>query len=301
MTAYTELRLRKRLDQEKLASVKGKVLGDDSYDVLLTGPSRVYMPGGSKLLATYLPGVLKDHMDEAYPVLTKIRGKTDNRGLASGSERVRGNGVNRTRAKPIMSSILGSFDATGPNQYCRLTAFTAKQSGEWRELFPLFQSIAKEFESFVPDRYANQVRYANRTEQDWLIPDTPFTTITINNTYPTGVHTDKGDLDEGFSCLASARKGDWTGGRLVFPEWRVAVDMQHGDLMLMDAHQWHGNTAIRCSCPDKQELITLGEPCKDCGAERISVVCYYRTRMQECGSLGQELERQEQQRAKQLQ
>jgi hypothetical protein len=199
-----------------------------------------------------------------------------------------------------MSSILGSFDPAGAQQYCRLTSFTARQSGEWRKLFPLFQAIAHQFAEHVPDRHRNQLRYAMETEEEWLIPDTPFTTITINNTYPTGVHTDKGDLDEGFSCLASARRGDWKGGKLVFPEWRVAVDMQDGDLLLMDAHQFHGNTAIRCSCDDKQDLITLGEPCKNCGAERISVVCYYRTKMRECGTLNEEESKQAAHRAKDL-
>lgn len=283
-----ELRLRKRVDPKVVTEVKGRILTDDHYDVLLTGACKVLMPGGAKPLAIFLPGAVKEEMDASYDVLHTIRGRTDNRGLASGTERVRGNGVNRTRARGIQSSILGAFDPAGAQQYCRLTSFTARQNGAWRELFPLFQAVARQFQQEVPERYKNQVQYAAQTEDDWLIPDTPFTTITVNNTYPTGAHTDKGDLDEGFSCLATARRGDWKGGKLVFPEWRIAVDMQDGDLLLMDAHQWHGNTAIRCSCDDKQELITLGEPCKGCGAERISVVHYYRTKMRQCGSLEEE-------------
>ena len=118
------------------------------------------------------------------------------------------------------------------------------------------------------------------------MPGTPFSTVTVNNTYPTGTHTDKGDLDEGFSTITCLRRGDYSGGQLVFPEYRVAVTLQHGDLILMDAHQWHANTAIVCPCGTE-----LNGPCPGCGAERISVVSYFRTRITECGTPGQELER----------
>ena len=116
-----------------------------------------------------------------------------------------------------------------------------------------------------------------KTEADWRISNTPFTTMTVNNNYPTGVHTDKGDLEEGFSCLMSLRKGEYTGGSLIFPEYRVGVNMGEGDLILMDAHQWHGNTNIVKHSDD---------------AERISLVLYYRTDMMFCGTMEAEAEKE---------
>lgn len=280
-------RLLSKIPEERLEELKGRVLGDDAYDALLTGPTFLSLPNRKPLVA-YLPGAVKRAMDEAYPVLTTIRGKTQNRGLASGSERIRGGGLNRTRSRPIMSSILGAMDPVGGSRYCRLTAFSARQVEEWESLHPLFQQIARCFENHpnLTERYGAQMREVAVTPDDWVIPGTPFTTITINSTYPTGVHTDKGDLDAGFSCLASSRRGNWTGGRLVFPEYRLAVDMQDGDLVLMDAHQYHGNTAIICECGD-----SLSEPCPTCGAERISVVAYYRTQMKKCGTFEEEAEK----------
>jgi hypothetical protein len=138
----------------------------------------------------------------------------------------------------------------------------------------------------VNDRYEAQMAEIDRTHPDWVVPGTPFTTITVNNTYPTGVHTDKGDLDAGFSTIAVLRRGSYTGGRFVFPEFRVAVDLQDGDLILMDAHQWHGNTALVCACGDKRT-----SSCRACGAERISVVSYFRTAMTSCGSEEEENQR----------
>jgi hypothetical protein len=306
----TELRVRSKLTDEAMEARKKKVLTDADHDVLLRGPTRVMGPTG-KPLCVYLPGAVKGDMDTAYEVLTTIRGLTENRGYASGTDQ-KFQQNNLQRAKPVMSSILGAFEASGFYKYCRLTSWTAKEmESRWPTLLPLFQTIAARFEEYVPERFANQMREVGKTQADWIIDGTPFTTITVNNTYSTGVHQDKGDLDEGFSCLAVARRGQFTGGKLTFPEYRIAVDMQDGDLILMDAHAWHGNTAIRCGCladpentrvaidddeinihrPDNQRRVLSDGPCPDCGAERISVVCYFRTNITKCGSVPEEQER----------
>jgi hypothetical protein len=150
--------------------------------------------------------------------------------------------------------------------------------------------MADLFAEYVPDRYRQQMSVVADTQPDWVIPGTPYTTITVNNTYPTGVHTDKGDLDKGFSCLAVLRRGNYHGGRLVFPQFRVAVDMQDGDMILMDAHEWHGNTAMYCTdCGER--LFNYGHKCNVLNTipERISIVAYYRTEMQKCGTYEEEL------------
>jgi len=285
----TELRVRSRISPEAMDARKQKILTERDHDVRLTGPTRVMGPSG-RPLAVYLPGAVREQMDAAYGILHTIRGTSENRGYASGT----GNKFtqnNVQRAKPVMSSILGSFEASGFYKFCRLTSWTAREmETRWPQLLPLFQAIAAEFERYVPDRFAAQRRYADQTAADWIIDGTPFTTITLNNTYSTGVHQDKGDLDEGFSCLAVARRGAYVGGTLTFPEYRIAADMQDGDLILMDAHAWHGNTLMHCRCEDGRKLLNTG-PCESCGAERISVVCYYRTKMATCGTADAEASR----------
>jgi hypothetical protein len=201
----------------------------------------------------------------------------------------------RTRSKLVSSSILGSMEAVKPFGYCRITAFSAREGKEYEKLFPLFQFIGEQFANHVPERFQAQMHKIAETSPDWVVPDTPFSTITVNNTYPTGVHTDKGDLDEGFSTLACLRRGQYVGGQLVFPEWRVGVDMQDGDLLLMDAHQFHGNLALRCRyCMAR--LDEYGHRCSRMPEsavipERISIVSYLRTRMSECGDMDAELEK----------
>lgn len=324
----SEYRVRSRVAPEVIEQMVGKILTDDEYDVLLTGPTRVLKPDG-KPLAVYLPEILTgDMLDAVYPTLHSLKAmETDNRGNASGTQRVNYNGGTRTRSKPVPSAIIGAFDPKPPFTYCRLTAWSGKEWDKYVALFPLFEAIGDLFAQHVPERYEVQKRRMEATHADWRIGNTPFTTITVNNTYPTGVHTDAGDLQEGFSTLAVLRRGAYTGGRLVFPEFRTAVDMGHGDVLLMDAHEWHGNTALHLLDPEcdwcaqpavwefdskrpdtgkalskpvcdehlnklqKQGNVMIGDRRPIVPAERISVVSYYRTNMTACGSAEEEAAR----------
>lgn len=284
-----DLRLRTRISDEELQAKVGKIVTERDYNVLLTGSARVRRPDGS-LLAVYLRGALADELGAAYPILTRIRIMTDNRGLASGTPRIKRGDQKRTRTRRIMSATVGAVDpgpsttrTAGRLPVCRLTAWTGKHLPEWRELAPLFQAIDRHFREHVPDRYAVQRQWAERTPPDWVIPGTVFTTVTVNNTYSTGVHQDAGDLAEGFSTLAVARRGAYRGGALVLPRYRLAVDMRDGDLLLFDAHEWHGNQGITCDHADGP----LARPCPE-GCERISLVSYFRTKVAECGTADEE-------------
>jgi hypothetical protein len=288
------LRARTRIPAEELQAKVGKVIGDDSYNVLLTGPTRVYMPNG-KLLCVYLPGAMADVVTpEVYEILHALRTQTtNNRGLASGSTGVKVGEQKRQYFMHVSSNILGAFDPSGSYKFCRLTAWTGKNLPKWQKLEPVLQRVSDRLAAYVPDRYAAQMEEIERTHPDWVVPGTPFTTITVNNTYPTGVHCDKGDLDKGFSTIFTLRRGSYTGGRFVFPEFRIAVDLQDNDLILMDAHQWHGNTAITCRCGQR-----ITRCCEECGAERISVVSYMRAAMVKCGSEEEEIRRAQAHREK---
>lgn len=286
------IRVRSRISPEELELKKGRVIGDDAYNLLLTGPATVYGPTG-KPLCVYLPGAMAGLITpEVYQVLHGLRTEvSDNRGMAGATARFRIGEQKRTYARPLSSAIVGAIDPGGTFKYCRLTAWTGRHLPEFELLRPVLQQVAVHMHAYVPDRFDAQMDEIASTHPDWVVPGTPFTTVTVNNTYPTGVHTDKGDLDKGFSTIFCVRRGSYSGGLFVFPEYRVAVDLQDNDLVLMDAHQWHGNTAIVCSCGTR----LLGY-CTTCGAERISVVSYMRTQMTACGSEAEEIAKAVEQR-----
>jgi len=274
-----ELRARTRISTTELEKKVGRVITENDYNVVATGPTMITKPNGDPLMI-YLPKAIPEDMaDQAYEVLHTIKAKTDNRGLASGTNPInkgsRTPNDHQVRSHLVMSSIIGNFDPMGGRHpYCRTTAWTGSNADEFSALFPAFEWCGELFKAYKPDRYAVQMKYVNGTKRDWRIGQTPFSTMTVNNTYPTGVHKDVGDLHEGFSNLFTLRRGDYTGGVLTFPEYRIAVDMQDRDLILMDAHEWHGNTAIDVRSED---------------AERISCVLYYRTRMAQCGTMEEEI------------
>ena len=265
-----DVRLRTVIPKDELDEKVGKIVTDDDYNVLVTGPARLTKPDGSPL-AVYLPGVLRHHRDTVVPILRRLKseaGASINRGRASGYQRLASRPGQRSKTPPLRSYTIGAVDPMGQMRYCRYTTWTAAHRDDFAALTPMLVDVAGHFQRRVPDRFATQMIQAARTRPEWVIPGTPFTTLTVNLTYPTGVHTDKGDLEQGFSTISCFRSGSYDGGRLVFPRFRVAVDLQDGDLILMDAHEYHGNTRLT----------------NEVDAERITVVAYYRTKMCACGS-----------------
>ena len=254
----------------------GKILTPTDYNVLLTRDCRVLKPTGQPLCVFVKGAVPEGVLADAYPLLSSIRNVTNNRGLAAGAPRVKLR--NQNYARPVMSSVLGYFEPSGGARfpYARQTAWTQQHPEGFRALYPYFEAVAEVFAAELPARYRVQQAVADRTDAAYIIPGTPYSTITVNNTYATGVHQDAGDLKEGFSCMGVLRRGEYAGGQFVLPEYRVAVELGEGDVILMDPHEWHGNVQIVPASPD---------------AERISVVCYYRTKLAACQPPAEELAR----------
>ena len=280
MLLLTNFRMRSLVDEAHIRkNVRGKVLAPEDYDVLLTGPSRVYGPAGNHVV-TYLPGVLVGLAEEYFERIHAIRMVTKTRVLASGSPMMKA-GVQNEAAREIISGTIGYLEAgvSGADQICRLTAWTGSHASEFADLFPLFAAIGDLAQLYTPQEWRRQMDMVEKTAPEFVIGDTPYTTVTVNHDYPTGVHKDAGDLPQGISCLFYLARGQakvdgpggWHGGELVFPSFRLAVDPGPGDLLLMDAHQWHGNTELQNFDPNA-------------GHARTALVLYYRTNMVKCPS-----------------
>jgi hypothetical protein len=176
-----------------------------------------------------------------------------------------------TYANGVMSGIAGWYDRYPRIPYGRATSYTAREPEKFAMAYPFLQSLARGFKELLPWRYGNQMEAAKKLDPAFLVPGTPFTTITVNKTFRTAAHRDAGDLDSGLSnLLVLSNNGNYTGGYLIAPEYRVAVNVRPGDLLLINNHEViHGNTPI-----------VLGDE----EAERVSLVCYFREKMLELGS-----------------
>jgi hypothetical protein len=176
-----------------------------------------------------------------------------------------------TYANGVMSGIAGWYDRYPRIPFGRATSYTAREPEKFAMAYPFLQTLAEGFKDLLPWRYNNQMEAAKKLDSRFLVPETPFTTITVNKTFRTAAHYDAGDLTTGLSnLLVLSNNGNYTGGYLIAPEYRVAVNVRPGDLLLINNHEvMHGNTPI-----------VLGDE----EAERISLVCYFREKMLELGS-----------------
>jgi hypothetical protein len=86
--------------------------------------------------------------------------------------------------------------------------------------------------------YANQKAVIEKTPQ-WRLWQTVFSTIYIAKNFRTAYHRDGRNLP-GMGALMPM--GNFTGGELVLPRWRIAFAFKPGDLLFFDSRQHlHGN------------------------------------------------------------
>jgi hypothetical protein len=152
----------------------------------------------------------------------------------------------------------------------RATTYTRDNFEKFKMAYPFLQHLSRGFETLLPTRYSAQKAATDKIDPRFVIPETPFTTVTVNKTFRTAAHRDAGDFSDGLSNLLTlSNDGRYTGGYLIFPEIRIAVNVRPGDLLLVNNHEViHGNTPIVC----------------EEGSERVSLVVYLRENMLELGS-----------------
>lgn len=244
----------------------------------------VYKPNG-ELLLQVVPGAISETAKErAMPFLERAsKAVSKNRGtfLGAQSNYVKADGTlsNTTQTPPIRTSIHGFFDRTPRFPFCRQTALVSREPEAFAEVFPMLVEVSGAFERGARKRHAAQLDAAKRTHPAYVIPGTPFTTLTVNGTLAGAYHRDAGDYKPGFGCMAVFRRGSYRGCLLGFPAFGVAADLPDRSVILFDPHEIHGNTPIEAE----------GEAHRD--YQRISVVCYYREKMLDCRAPEEELER----------
>jgi hypothetical protein len=209
----------------------GKRLDDRHYDpaYLVGGEALdVERPNG-KLLLALRPGKVPAAARElARGALLRAARPTHKRPVAAGGAELYSGTVGWLNGEP--------------------TSFTREDRG-WRDIQPLLWAMNRAFREACPDQYKVLRDAAGRTPEGRLIPFTAFTSAAVNRWGPEhnarmAVHRDDGNLPDSFGALTVIRAGAYSGGLLVFPRYRVAVDLRPGDVLIADNQEAHGNTAI---------------------------------------------------------
>jgi hypothetical protein len=224
-----------------------RIGGDDAATVVRDrAPVLLYRPCEALLLRKLWPIV---------PLLRRVPGWSEQRQAEGG--------------------IMGFLDASRGERYARATAFTRDFPHEWARLQPFLCALDAAYRMALPRQYALQLAFAKVIRPEWIIPGTVFSTVTVNALHRFPAHRDRGNLAHGMTAMTVWRQGAFSGGELIFPEWRRAVDMDCGDLLLFDGHALHGNAPF----------VGAGRH------DRLSILAYLRAGLLKAGTLEQELNR----------
>jgi len=273
----------KVLNDGEAKKLKGNFVESRHFTRLVKSNAIVRKPNGEilfRLVKNAIPLSLCEKMHPIFRSMAKNSVAGGNRATASGvkqERRVRKNGSlsnimvvprNVPHLVGATDGVSGFMDSSGFARYCREINYGGK-SGKLAEVLPYIQSVNVVFAEFMPTRYEAQMERVRTTKPEWIIGDTAFSTLTINRNFRTAGHKDSGDLPEGFGVITAFCAGAFEGGELIFPQYGIAVEIETGDVLLADVHEWHGNAPL------------VGV---DGSYERISTVMYYRRKMLQCGT-----------------
>lgn len=204
------------------------------------------------------------------------------------------NGISKMKVNnQVASNPIGFYESSKnfAELPCRLTHFTRTNYKKYNEGLSFIQKIDGMFKKLIPEAYEKQLSRANQ-KSHLKIPETAFSTITINRNFRTALHKDAGDFSQGFGNLTVIERGSYHGGYTVFPQFGVGVDVRSGDFLAMDVHQWHSNTSIfeteedikinsklEKVFNDNPEVGTVG---LDKNYTRLTFVCYLREKILNC-------------------
>lgn len=244
------------------------------YDRVIRDTATVLKPDGTPLLIYVSDALSPALCRTAFRCFQQLPLQSRNRGMAAGVQfrpvKKDGTRSRTSQSRPVPSGVVGFLDAEQRAPYCRMSALTMDHYHEYKRARPFVEEVSQQFERLAPERWAAQRAFVDEVSPDFYIPNTVFTTITVNRSWRTAAHADKGDYRPGFGVMTAM--GRFDGGELIFPKFRTAVDMREGGLCLADVHELHGNGPLDVR-PQHQ---------------RLSFVFYAREQMGLCQSAAEE-------------
>jgi hypothetical protein len=201
--------------------------------------------------------------------------------------------VSKMRVNNVVASgVIGYYEKTPfLGQPCRMTGYTRRGLKHFLHGVPFLEAIDGQFKKLVPDSHRKQLAEVKKKPM-YQISDTAFSTLTINMNFRTALHKDAGDYSQGFGNLSVIEWGKYHGGETMFPRYGVAFNLRAGDFVAMDVHEWHCNAALYETPEDKAFNATLpdirtrdattGVVGSQENFQRISFVCYFREKIEEC-------------------
>tara|TARA_R110001592_G_scaffold42833_3_gene139004 strand:- start:4321 stop:5268 length:948 start_codon:yes stop_codon:yes gene_type:complete len=300
---------------DELKTLKGTFLDDEwilhtiNYDV------NIYDEDTGKLVASFRKNRLKEHKNNfqyfkhlanpsrgrgasAGPIdpqshYWKKRSLIKTQGFRTGYLKKNGEPSKMNVNNQVLSTAIGyynSINSLGIQLPCRLSHYTSTNMESYTSCIPFIDEISRWYQKVNPVAYQYQLDRA-QLKDNFRISKTPFSTITVNRNFRTGLHKDSGDYG-GVACLSVLEHGEYNGGVFMLPAYGIGIDMRGGDILCADVHQFHCNSEI-WTTPDQDERnkqlkkefnqnSTVGTVGAYEDYSRISLVCYLREAMIDC-------------------
>jgi thymine dioxygenase / DNA helicase len=141
------------------------------------------------------------------------------------------------KKRGVRHGMLGYLDATQDKSFHK-TRLTKKHPKMLRRNKTLIELVDKLYKQYLRDIYALQRTEVKKAPRCRLW-HTAFSTIYLAKNFRTAYHTDHGNLRGVMTALLAM--GNFTGGELVLPRWRIAFALRPGDVLFFDPQHLHGN------------------------------------------------------------
>lgn len=256
-------------------------LNSSHYDDLINEDCSVSDESG-KIIAIFLKGALsRESVYNAWQALKDWHPKTPGRAKAKGVKQeykyIKGKKTNLMKGRTYCcSGVIGYFERFPTIPCCRPCSFNSEKPESFELLRGITSEISEIHKFYDQKSWGVYEDFSQGVKDCWEIFNSPYNTITMNKNFRTFPHKDARNLNA--TCpMTVIRKGSYKGGHLVFPDYRLAFNIDTTDVILfMNSDEWHGNTRL------------VGE---DENNVRTSLIWYCRKKMADCLDPTEELKR----------
>lgn len=243
-----KLRLRRDYQKQVAESrLEGKHPAPSHADVMLSKATEVIAPDGITTALLLCDVIPTDLHRLAFELWKPIDGLVTNRPTAMGTgylpRRINRDGIPSSRrgvpdevakSGPERQGNLGYWDG-------RLTLLTRKHPAMLHCARQVIELVDELYAENLPEFYALQRAAIERIPRCRLW-DTAFSSVYLAKNFRTRYHRDSGNLPGVMTAIVPT--GDFKGGELVLPRWRIGFAFRPGDLLLFNPEEVHGNLPI---------------------------------------------------------
>ena len=126
----------------------------------------------------------------------------------------------------VASNVIGYYEATPfLNLPPRMTNYTRTHLDKVTRGLPYIEKLDNFYKSNLIDIYNIQKKRCLK-RKELSIPNTVFSTITVNRNFRTALHRDAGNFEDGFAVMSVLERGKYSGGYTLFPQYGIGFDIR---------------------------------------------------------------------------